>query len=126
MSSSTPAPLAMESNKTVSSATSTTTTISKSKPTSVSAAPGKMLSDANPTSSTSTTVPTSVVQNYVTDAANMISSSPATRRLFLTEVTRMCLERAKRDKEPEQTTSESQKHLHQLLHQQLSCNISQL
>ena len=106
MSSSTPAPLIMESNKTVSSATSTMTTIFKSKPIPVSAAPGKMLSNANPTSSTPTTVPTYVVKNYVTDAANMISSSPATRRLLLTEVTRMCLERAKRDEELEQTTSE--------------------
>ena len=99
----------MESNKTVSSGTSTKTTISKSKQTPFRAASGKILSDTNPTSSTPTTVTTSVVQDYVSDAANMISSSPATRRLFLTHVTKMCFDRAKKDKEVEQSTSESLK-----------------
>ena len=120
----------MESNKTVSSATSTTITISKSKATPVSTAHGKILSDANPTLSTPTTVPTSVVQKYVSDAANMISSSPATRRLFLTHVTKMCLERAKETgnlnnpllnhRKLLNQLLNHRKLLNQLLHQQLS------
>ena len=58
-------------------------------------APGKTAPNVNPTSSTPTPTPTSVVQKYVTDAAEMISSLPDTRKQFLTEVTKMCLERAK-------------------------------
>ena len=35
---------------------------------------------------------------YVTDVAELISASAETRRMFLTEVTRTCLEAAKKDK----------------------------
>ena len=91
---------------------------SKSTPTSTTAkqdpilhppntALGKKL-DATPTLSTPKPAPTSVVHQYVTDAAEMISSTPLTRRLFLTEVTKMCLERAKQQKEAKAEAQENQ------------------
>ena len=60
---------------------------------------GRRKSSANPTSSTPPPTPTSVVQRYVTNAAEIVSSPPATWKMFLTEVSDMCLERAKREKE---------------------------
>ena len=72
-------------------------------------APGKKKLDAIPTLSTPKPAPTSVVQQYVTDAAEIISSTPLTRRLFLTEVTKMCLERAKQQKEAELGAQEIQR-----------------
>ena len=62
-------------------------------------ASGQKNSDATPTISTPKPAPTSVVQQYVTDAAELISSSPTSRRMFLDEVTKKCLEVAKQDKE---------------------------
>ena len=49
---------------------------------------------------TSTPNPTLLhaVPKYVTDVAELISASAETRKMFLTEVTRTCLEAAKRDK----------------------------
>ena len=38
------------------------------------------------------------VPKYVTDVARLISASAESRRMFLTEVTRTCLEAAKKDK----------------------------
>ena len=38
------------------------------------------------------------VPKYVTDVAELISASAESRRMFLTEVTRTCLEAAKKDK----------------------------
>ena len=38
------------------------------------------------------------VPNYVIDIAELISASAESRRMFLTEVTRTCLEAAKKDK----------------------------
>ena len=39
-----------------------------------------------------------VVPNYVTDVATLIATTPESRKMFLTEVTRVCLEAAKKDK----------------------------
>ena len=60
---------------------------------------GKKKSDAKPTSSTPNPVPTSVVQKYMTDAAEIISSSPTTRRKFMVEVFKKCNEVAKWEEE---------------------------
>ena len=38
------------------------------------------------------------VPKYVTDVAELISASAESRKMFLTEVTRTCLEAAKKDK----------------------------
>ena len=40
---------------------------------------------ANPTSSTPPSTPTSVIQKYVTNAEEIVSSHPAIWRMFLTE-----------------------------------------
>ena len=90
--------LMMESKPSTSISTSTT---SKPDPNlqPQNTASGKRKPNANPTSSTPTPAPASVVQKYVIDAADMISSSPDTRKLFLTEITIMCLDRAKKDME---------------------------
>ena len=81
----------------------TTPTSTTTKPDPISqphnTVPCKKNSDATPTLSTPKPAPTSVVQQYVTDAAEMISSSPTSRRMFLTEVTKKCLEVAKQEKE---------------------------
>ena len=39
-----------------------------------------------------------VVPKYVTDVATLIATTPESRKMFLTEVTRVCLEAAKKDK----------------------------
>ena len=39
-----------------------------------------------------------VVPKYVTDVATLIATSADSRQMFLTEVTRACLEAAKKDK----------------------------
>ena len=49
---------------------------------------GKKKSGVTVTSSTPNPAPTSVVQRYVTDAAEIISASPAYRRMFIAEVFR--------------------------------------
>ena len=81
----------------------TTPTSTTAKPDPISqphnTVPGKKNSDATPTLSTPKPAPTSVVQQYVTDAAEMISLSPTSRRIFLTGVTKKCLEVAKQEKE---------------------------
>ena len=64
-----------------------------------STAPGLKESGATPTSSTPKPAPTSVVQKYVTDAAEIISASPATRKMFLAEVFKKCNEVAKWEEE---------------------------
>ena len=49
-----------------------------------------------------------VVPKYVTDVATLIATTPESRKMFLTEVTRACLEAAKRDKaEADQVTASS-------------------
>ena len=45
------------------------------------------------------------VPKYVTDVAELISASAESRRMFLTEVTRTCLEAAKKDRDSHQMTS---------------------
>ena len=45
------------------------------------------------------------VPKYVTDVAELISASAESRRMFLTEVTRTCLEAAKKEKDSHQMTS---------------------
>ena len=48
------------------------------------------------------------VPKYVTDVAEMISASAESRRMFLTEVTRTCLEAAKKDKTDSHQMTSSQ------------------
>ena len=50
------------------------------------------------TSSTPNPPPSYAVPKYVTDVAELISASAESRRMFLMEVTRTCLEAAKKDK----------------------------
>ena len=64
-----------------------------------STAPGKMKSDVKHSSSTPNPAPTSILQKYVTDAAQIISSSPTTRKMFLAEVFKKCNEIAKWEEE---------------------------
>ena len=59
----------------------------------------EMNSDATSTISTPNPVPTSAVQQYVTDATRLISSSPTSRKMFLDEVAKKCLEVANQEKE---------------------------
>ena len=47
---------------------------------------------------TTTSAHSYAVPKYVTDVARLISASVESRRMFLTEVTRTCLEAAKKDK----------------------------
>ena len=49
------------------------------------------------------TTPTPAVHKYVTDVAELISASTDTRRMFLTEVTKKCLEMAKKEKDSKQS-----------------------
>ena len=51
-------------------------------------------------------VPTSVVQRYVTDAAEIISSSQAFRKMFITEVFKRCNEVAKEERDSGKTSPE--------------------
>ena len=51
------------------------------------------------TSSTHNPAPTSAVHKYVTDVAELISASADTRKMFLTEVTKKCLQMAKKEKD---------------------------
>ena len=85
MPSSAPTTPSMASKPSTSTATSTTAKQDPMPPPQSTAA-GKKKSDAKPISSTLNPVPTSVVQKYVTDAAEIISSSPTTRKMFLAEV----------------------------------------
>ena len=49
-----------------------------------------------------------VVPKYVTDVATLIATTPESRKMFLAEVTRVCLEAAKKDKaEADQTAASS-------------------
>ena len=61
-------------------------------------------SDVN-TSSTPNPALSHAVPKYVTDVAELISASAETRRMFLTEVTRTCLEAAKEARDSCQMTS---------------------
>ena len=81
------------------STTTSTTAKQDPMPPPQSTAPGMKESDVTPTSSTPKPVPTSIVQKYVTDAAEMISASPATRKMFLAEVFKKCNEVAKWEEE---------------------------
>ena len=54
------------------------------------------------TSSTHNLAPTSAVHKYVTYVAELISASADTRKMFLTEVTKKCLEMAKKEKDSQQ------------------------
>ena len=54
------------------------------------------------TTSTTNPVPTSAVHKYVTNVAELISASADTRKMFLTEVTKKCLEMAKNKKDSKQ------------------------
>ena len=47
---------------------------------------------------TTTSAHSYVVPKYVTDVATLIATTPESRKMFLTEVTRVCLEAAKKDK----------------------------
>ena len=49
--------------------------------------------------------PSYAVPKYVTDVEELISASGESRRMFLMEVTRMCLETAKKDRASNQMTS---------------------
>ena len=57
------------------------------------------------TSSTSNPVLLQAVPKYVTDVGDLISVSVESRRMFLTEETRTCLEAAKKDRNSHQMTS---------------------
>ena len=52
---------------------------------------------------TTTSAHSYVVPKYVTDVAALIATSAESRQLFLTEVTRACLEAAKKEKKLKQT-----------------------
>ena len=73
------------------SANTSTSTMAKQDPMppAQSTAHGKKESGVASTSSTSNPAPTSVVHKYVTDVAEILSGCPLTRRMFLTEVTKM-------------------------------------
>ena len=57
------------------------------------------------TSSTPIPALSHAVPKYVTDVAELISASAESRRMFLTEVTRTCLEAPKKDRDSNQMTS---------------------
>ena len=57
------------------------------------------------TSSTPNPAPTSAVHKYMTDAAELKSASADTRKMFLTEVTKKCLEMAKKEKDSRQQSA---------------------
>ena len=57
------------------------------------------------TSSTPNPALSHAVPKYVTDVAELILASVESRRMFLTEVTRTCLEAAKKDRDSNQMTS---------------------
>ena len=59
----------------------------------------QMISDATSTISTPKPVPTSAVQQYMTDATRLTSSSNTFREMFLDEVAKKCLEVANQEKE---------------------------
>ena len=100
--------LIMES-KPSTSTTISTTTKQDPMPSQQSTAPGKKESNADTTSSTPNPVPTSVVQKYVTDAAAIISSSQATRRMFMMEDFRTCNEIARWEEKTGKTSPENPK-----------------
>ena len=66
---------------------------------------GKKKSSVAVTLSTHNPAPTSAVHKYVTDVAELISASADTRKMFLTEVTKKCLEMAKKEKDSKQQSS---------------------
>ena len=68
--------------------------------------PFKKESDETPTSSTPNSIHTSVVQKYVTDAVEIISATPAYRKMFIAEVFRKCNEIAQWGKESGKTSPE--------------------
>ena len=61
-----------------------------------STAPGKRKSGVKPTSSTTNPVPIFVVQKFLTDAAELVSS-PTTRKNWMVEVFEKCSEVAKQE-----------------------------
>ena len=67
---------------------------------------GKKKSGVTVTSSTPNPAPTSVVQRYVTDAAEIISASPAFRRMFIPEVFKKCNEIAPWEKDTGKSSPE--------------------
>ena len=73
--------------------------------------PGKKKSDAKPTSSTPNPAPTSVVQKYVTDAAEIISAQ-TTRKMFMVEVFKKCNEVANGNKKQGKHLQKSETDLH--------------
>ena len=96
---------------TMASKPSTNTTLSTATeqdpmPSNQSTVHGKKESGVTITSSIPNPAPTSVVQRYVTDAAEIISASPAHRRMFFTEVFRKCNEIAQGEKDAGKTSSE--------------------
>ena len=97
--------LIMESKPSTNTTTSTTA-IQDPMPSPQSTAPGKKESNADPTSSTPNPVPTSVVQKYMTDTAAIISSSQATRRMFMVEVFKKCNEIARWEEKTGKTSPE--------------------
>ena len=75
--------------------TNTTTSTTKEQdfmPPPQSTVHGKKESGVKATSSTPNPAPTSVVERYVTDAAEIISASPPFRRIFIAEVFEKCSE----------------------------------
>ena len=97
--------LIMESKPSTSTTTSTTEK-QDPMPSPQSTAQGKKESNADPTSSTPNPVPTFVVQKYVTDAAAIISSSQAARRMFMVEVFKKCNEIARWEEKTGKTSPE--------------------
>ena len=57
---------------------------------------------------TTTSAHSYVVPKYVTDVATLIATTPESRKMFLTEVTRVCLEAAKKDKAEAEQAATSQ------------------
>ena len=105
-----PYPLTMASKQSANTSTSTAAKqdLRSPKP---STAHGKKKSGVAVTSSTLNPVPTSAVQQYLADAAELILTSPDTRRMFLTEVTKKCLELAKKERESTQHSPEYKRKL---------------
>ena len=88
------------------STTMSTTARQDLMPSQQSTAPGKNESNADSTSSTPNPVHTSVVQKYVTDAAAIISSSQATRRMYMVEVFKKCNEISRWEEKTGKTSPE--------------------
>ena len=93
-------------SKPATNTTTSTTAEQDPMPSQQSIAHDKKESGVTVTSSTPNPVPTSVTQRYVTDAAEIISATPAYRKMFIAEEFRKCNEIAQWEKESGKTSPE--------------------